>query len=187
MEEEREWVARVLHGDKEAYAHLVNKYKNKVYALLLGMGVAPQDAQDITQESFIKAYRHLATYNQDKKFSSWLYKIAANSCLDAWRKQRREILDEREEEYIETASPEHAYLHKEQAQELRKHIDHLPEKYRLVLVLRYIDDLSYKEIAEVLDLPLPTVQTHLHRAKKKLRDALCDTDAGGNLHEMYGV
>ncbi|MFT9849883.1 RNA polymerase sigma factor [Aneurinibacillus sp. REN35] len=187
MEEEREWVARVLRGEQEAYAHLVNRYKNKVYALLLGMGASPQDAQDITQETFIKAYRHLAGYHPEKKFSSWIYKIAINSCHDTWRKRKQEILSEQEEEHIDHTSPEHIYLHKEQADELMGYIARLPKKYGLVLLLRYIDELSYKEIADVLALPLPTVQTHLHRAKKKLRDMLLDTETGGNLHEMYGV
>ncbi|MBN6186500.1 sigma-70 family RNA polymerase sigma factor [Aneurinibacillus sp. BA2021] len=186
MEEEREWVARVLCGELDAYAHLVNRYKNKVYALLLGMGASPQDAQDITQESFIKAYRHLAGYKPEKKFSSWIYKIAVNRYHDTWRKQKQETMRE-QEETADYVSPEHVYLHKEQADELRDYIARLPKKYGLVLILRYIDELSYKEIAEVLDLPLPTVQTHLHRAKKKLRDMMLDTETGGDLHEMCGI
>ncbi|GEN33052.1 MULTISPECIES: RNA polymerase sigma factor [Aneurinibacillus] len=187
MDEDQEWVAQVLSGSKDAYAHLVNKYKTRVYGLLIGMGASPQDAQDLAQESFIKAYRYLASYNPEKQFSSWLYKIAANSYLDVWRKQKRERMDAQEEEYVDWTSPEQVYLHKERAHELRAHIARLPEKYRLVLVLRYIDDLSYKEIAEVLELPLPTVQTHLHRAKKKLRAALQYTKTGGDLNEMYGI
>lgn len=84
-EEERQWILNVLDGHKEDYSYLVNRYKNKIYGLLRGMGADHQDAQDITQETFIKAYRKLASHDLDKNFAAWLYTIATNVLKDLWK------------------------------------------------------------------------------------------------------
>ncbi|WP_047155266.1 RNA polymerase sigma factor [Aneurinibacillus tyrosinisolvens] len=187
MRDDREWVEQVLAGDKQAYAHLVNKYKNKVYALLIGMGLQPQDAQDMAQESFIKAYKRLGSFDKSRSFSSWLYKIAVNCCLDEWKRKKKDIFEGADVPQIDLVSPEAMYLRKEEAEELLNHIGHLPEKYRLVLMLRYTDHLSYSEIADVLDIPLGTVQNHLHRAKKKLKEQIVEKKTGGKMHEVCGI
>jgi RNA polymerase sigma factor (sigma-70 family) len=188
MDEDKEWVSQVLQGNKQAYAHLIDKYKNKIYAVLLRMVHHPQDAQDLTQECFIKAYKYLHSYDSTGTFSAWLYRIAVNLCLDTLRKQARTpaIQAETDERAItDHKSPETVYLQKESASEVHDLIRELPESYRIVLLLRYINDLSYKEISDVLDLPLHTVQVRLHRAKQKLREHFLSMWKGEKMHEMF--
>ncbi|NGQ96803.1 sigma-70 family RNA polymerase sigma factor [Brevibacillus sp. SYP-B805] len=188
MDEDKEWVADVLRGNKQAYAHLINKYKNKIYAVLLRMVHHPQDAQDLTQECFIKAYHYLHSYDTSRSFSGWLYRIAVNLCIDTLRKQSRypAVEGELDESAIaDQQSPESVYLKKESASEVHGLIQELPETYRIVLLLRYMDDLTYQEISDILNLPLHTVQVRLHRAKQKLREHFLNVKKGGQLHEMF--
>lgn len=188
MDEDKEWVSQVLQGNKQAYAHLINKYKDKVYAILFRMVHQPQDAQDLTQECFIKAYNYLRSYDPTRNFSSWLYRIAINHCIDAKRfklKKHQNIVEIDENLLSDGKSPESIYLKKEFASELRFLIDRLPEMYRIVLLLRYVDDLSYQEMSEILEVPVSSIQVRLHRAKQKLRQYFDTTRKGGKLHEMY--
>lgn len=187
MQDDQEWVSQVLRGDKQAYAHLIHKYKDRVYALLLRMVHQPQDAQDLTQECFIKAYRYLHSYDPHRKFSSWLYRIAVNLYLDAKpAKQRQQTQVEIDESLLtDRRSPETIYLRNENLQELRSRIDRLPEKYRIVVTLRYMDDLTYQEISDILDIPVTNVQVRLHRAKQKLRELFEPVKKGDGLREMY--
>jgi len=174
MEEDQEWISRVLQGDTQAYTHIINKYKNKVYALLLRMVNRPEDAKDLTQECFIKAYNYLHSYSPTHAFSTWLCRIAINLCIDAQRKQKRlsENLQEMAEEggRVEERSPETIYLTRESERELHHLIDELPESYRMVLLLRYVHDLTCQEIGDMLNLPANTVQVRLYRARNKLRE-----------------
>ncbi len=88
MEEEQLWIQQVLAGDKQAYAHIINKYKNQLYATILRMTKNPQDAQDLVQEAFIKVYQQLDKYDEKGSFSSWMYRVAINHCMDELRKKR---------------------------------------------------------------------------------------------------
>jgi RNA polymerase sigma factor (sigma-70 family) len=187
MEEDQHWVSQILRGNKQAYGHLIHKYKDKVYAIVLRMVQQPQDAQDITQECFIKAYRYLHSYDSSRRFSSWLYRIAINHCLDVKsNKQKKEGQNVNIEDVHlpDPVTPEHVYLKRESASELRHLIDKLPEMYRMILLLRYIHDLTYQEISDLLDIPLHTVQVRLHRAKQKLRDYFHSKREGGEYHEV---
>ncbi|MGM0713777.1 sigma-70 family RNA polymerase sigma factor [Brevibacillus parabrevis] len=173
MQDDNELVRLVQGGNQQAYARLVDKYKGKIFARLYRMIGQRQDAQDLAQEVFTKAYFQLEKLEPDGNFSAWLYRIAINHCLDELRKRKRSVkTSDKEVELIGSETPEEAFLQKEQQQVLLRHIMGLEEEYRAVVVLRYIDQLSYKEISEMLVLPTTTVQMRLHRAKKKLRENL---------------
>ncbi|WNC16092.1 sigma-70 family RNA polymerase sigma factor [Brevibacillus brevis] len=187
MQEDQEWVSQVLGGDKQAYAHLIRKYKNRVYALFLRMVQRPQDAQDLTQECFLKAYRYLHSYDTQRGFAPWLYRIAINLYVDSkTAKQRQQDLVAFDDETMPTdeANPETIYLMGENWEELQKQIDRLPQQYRLVLTLRYLEELTYQEISEILDISVATAQVRLHRAKQKLREYCQPVKKGGGLREM---
>ncbi|MEC0245492.1 sigma-70 family RNA polymerase sigma factor [Paenibacillus chitinolyticus] len=166
---ERRHIESVLSGNKNDYAYLVDRYKNKVYMLLRGMGAEPQDAQDLTQEAFIKAYRKLDQHDPEKSFAAWLYTIAANGFKDA--KKRKAIpaalLAEREQDADK--GPEEILLLSEEQKEMRHRISKLPSNYRLVLLLRYTNDLNYAEISEIMGCPVSKVQNDLYRARLKLK------------------
>jgi RNA polymerase sigma-70 factor (ECF subfamily) len=91
MEEELQWIQAVLSGDKQAYAHIINKYKNQLYGTILRMTKNPQDAQDLVQEAFIKVYHQLGKFDGKGSFSSWLYRVAINHCMDEFRKKRYQM------------------------------------------------------------------------------------------------
>src|SRR5690625_4115884 len=92
MEEEQQWIQRVLAGDKQAFAPIINKYKNQLYATILRMTRNPQDAQDLVQDAFIKVYRNLDKYDGSGAFGGWLYRVAINHCMDEFRKKRHSII-----------------------------------------------------------------------------------------------
>ncbi|MEJ8548854.1 RNA polymerase sigma factor [Brevibacillus borstelensis] len=186
MQDDNELVRLVLGGNQQAYARLVDKYKGKIFAYLYRMIGQKQDAQDLAQEVFTKAYFQLDKFQLDRNFSAWLYRVAANHCLDELRRRKRAVKTTGEEvELIESETPEDAFLQKEQKQVLLCQVMRLEEEYRSVLVLRYIDQLSYKEISEALALPMTTVQMRLHRARKKLREGL--EKGGTSLYEMSQI
>ncbi|BFT72378.1 RNA polymerase sigma factor [Paenibacillus sp. P36] len=167
---EMQWISNVLDGRKEDYAFVVNRYKNKIYGLLRGMGADHQDAQDLTQETFIKAYRKLASHDTNKSLAAWLYTIAANLLKDTLRRSRpTEWLADPPPDHLPGKNPEMVLLQEEQRTEVQLLIQQLPLNYRIVLLLRYTNDLSYEEMSEVLDVPLNKIQNDLYRAKKRLK------------------
>ncbi|MFC9774084.1 RNA polymerase sigma factor [Paenibacillus chitinolyticus] len=159
----------VLRGNKNDFAYLVDRYKNKVYMLLRGMGAEPQDAQDLTQDAFIKAYRKLDQHDPDKSFAAWLYTIAANIFKDS--KKRKKIPTEllAEQDQTPEKGPEEILLLSERQIEMNRKISKLPVNYRLVLLLRYTNDLNYAEISEILGCSVSKVQNDLYRARLKLK------------------
>ncbi|MCR8631552.1 RNA polymerase sigma factor [Paenibacillus radicis (ex Xue et al. 2023)] len=170
---EKQWIHNVLEGQKEDYAFLVNRYKNKIYGILRGMGADHQDAQDLTQETFIKAYRKLASHDPNKSFAAWIYTIATNLLKDLRRKTRHtESLAHPPPDPSTRNNPEATLLQTEYRTELQVLIQQLPPNYRLALLLRYTNDLSYEEISEVLNIPVNKVQNDLYRAKKRLKQIL---------------
>jgi len=183
MQDDNELVRLVLGGNQQAYARLVDKYKGRIFAHLYRMIGQRQDAQDLAQEVFTKAYFKLDTFHPDGNFSAWLYRVAANHCLDELRRRKQTVKTLGEEvELIDAKTPEDELLQKEQQQLLLRQMKGLEEEYRSVLVLRYIDQLSYKEISKALELPTTTVQMRLHRARKKLREGL--EKGGASIYEM---
>lgn len=186
MGEDNEWVSQVLTGNVDAYTHLVNKYKDKVYAIVFRLVRQAEDARDITQDCFIRAFQSLKTFDRTLKFSSWLYRIAIHLCYDNQRfnQQRQKQVDADRVILAGSIDPEWHYLKKEMASELHVLINKLSEANRIVLLLRYVDDLTYQEIGEVLDLPVSTVQVRLYRAKQKLRSFISLENKGGDMYEV---
>ena len=184
MEEEQLWIQQVLAGDKQAYAHIINKYKNQLYATILRMTKHPQDAQDLVQDAFIKVYRNLDKYDASGSFSSWLYRVAINHCMDEFRKKSHSTVQVEidETKVVNREHPEVVFLKKEKSRQLERLISTLPEDERLIILLRYINEISYEEIGEMMDVPLSTVRNKLHRAKKKMRETV--KREGGYFHEL---
>ncbi len=173
-----------LLGKTQYFSRLIDNYKHMVYNLAYRMNNNPQEAEDIAQETFLRAYQSLAHFNPSYKFSTWLYQIALNIIRD--RLKKKEIhpysLDTpREGEDTESPSlepadfthnPEQIITQREEAQLIQKAINSLPWKYREVLVLRHIQDLSYLEISRLLRLPESTVKIRLFRAREQLKKFL---------------
>lgn len=178
-------VSQVLAGDKRSFTQLVDMHKNKIYGLLRGLGASPQDAQDYTQEAFLKAYRKLAGFREESSFASWLYAIAVNVMNDAGRRKKPEPVEADvliRVQHHHTETPESAYLRKETGGEVQQLLQQLPDKYRIVLLLRYTNELSYDEIAAIAGIEVNQVHNRLHRAKKSLRKKFKEKE--GMIHEM---
>ncbi|WP_107842062.1 RNA polymerase sigma factor [Metasolibacillus meyeri] len=176
-------IKQVLAGDQQAYGQIMDRYKNPLYATILRMTRNPQLAQDLVQEAFIKVYEQLGRYEETGSFKSWLYRIAINHCLDELRKKQYKIVNEELEEgqLIEEEHPEVIFLKKERGRQLEELLAKLPEQERLILLLRYSNELSYEEISELLHISLSDVRNKLHRSKKKMREQV---QKGGDYYEL---
>ena len=167
-------INRILQGDTQLYGEIISAYKSAVFSLCYRMVYQKQEAEDLSQEIFIKAYRNLDKYNPKMKFSTWILSISRNTCIDYLRKKRVENLPL--EEGIKTGegplSAEEAYLYKEQKLEIEQAIGSLPEEYRLLIILYHQQGQSYKEIAEILNMPMSLVKNRLHRGRKMLKEKL---------------
>lgn len=181
MQDDQEIIAKVLQGNKGAYALIVNKYKGKVASILQKNFHHSYDIEDIVQEVFIKAYYSLPDYKPNHSFPAWLYRIAINRGIDEWRKRKRApLLAEMDVELKDDGpAPEDAYLVKEQRTGLRRQMMVLDLEHRTVLALHYLQQLSYQEISSKLSLSVDTVRMRLSRARKKLREQLIKTEKKG--------
>lgn len=184
MNEELEWIAAVRAGDQQAYAQIINKYKNPLYATILRMTKHPQDAQDLVQEAFIKVYKQLDKYEAKGSFSSWFYRVAINHCMDAFRTKQYQMkpVEVDEEQVVNPTHPEIIFMKKEQQRQLERLLQTLPDDERMIILLRYNNELSYEEIAEMMEVPISTVRNKLHRAKKKMRETV--KREGGAFREL---
>ena len=178
-EQEAMIVRKVLQGDVNAFEKLVTEYERAVYAIAQRMTGNAEDAADMTQETFIKAYNSLASFRGDSKFSVWLYRIANNVCLDFLRsKNRRPTVslstedDDGEETQLdiadESSSPELLLESSLTRDAVRRGLDSLPPDYKQILLLREIQGLSYEEIAAALGIESGTVKSRIFRARKRL-------------------
>jgi RNA polymerase sigma-70 factor (ECF subfamily) len=187
--EDAQLVERAVAGDGEAFRQLVERYQRPVYGLLLRMVRGPALAEDLAQESLIKAYRALATFDRSRQFSSWLFKIAHNTAIDHLRKNRPQTvpLETSDSERLdrlallaapESQSPEARARGRDLAEALQEALMTLRPDYREAVLLRYQQGLPYDEIAQILDLPLGTVKTHLHRARRQMANGLREAGWG---------
>lgn len=176
-------IMQVLKGDQSAYGEIVEIYKDKVFQLCYRILGNRHEAEDMAQEAFIRAYVNIASFNIDLKFSTWLYRIATNLCIDRIRKKKPDYYLDAEVSgtdgltmYSQIASdtilPEDEVENLELQETIQREITKLPEKYRSVIVLKYIEELSLNEISEILDIPLGTVKTRIHRGREALRHQL---------------
>jgi RNA polymerase sigma-70 factor (ECF subfamily) len=161
-----------------AFAELVRRHQGKVRGLLLRLTANPTLADDLAQEVFLRAYRGLIGFQGRSRFSTWIYRIAYNVFVNhRTRGKQLAALPEGFESHAPAPDSELSASRQDLRRDLAGAIGILPERYRAVVTLHYLQDVSYPEIAEVLDLPIGTVKTHLHRAKKLLREHLRDTDS----------
>jgi len=176
-------VERCKCGDQVAYGQIVRKYQNSVYNLCRKMVRNPEEARDLAQEAFVKTFASLERYNPVYAFSSWLFKITSNLCIDHIRKQRMRLFSiddpvdgDEGPLFRELADPRRRPDEVSEDSELRAAIEgavgRLPEHYRVILVLRHQEQLSYEEIAAALEIPLGTVKARIHRAREGLKTHL---------------
>ncbi|MEI6683216.1 MAG: sigma-70 family RNA polymerase sigma factor [Bacteroidota bacterium] len=169
-------------GDQQAYADLLNKYRDTLYFMMLKMTNNPTDAEDLTIEAFGKAFKNLKQYSPDFAFSTWLFKIAANNCIDFLRKSKRiQFADNYDDEESpdapanipsHTLDPEEKIIEKQKIQLMHEVVDKLKPHYRHLIELQYFKEWSYEEIATELNLPLGTVKAQLFRAREFLYQIL---------------
>jgi RNA polymerase sigma factor (sigma-70 family) len=179
-EDDAELVGRCLNGDERAYRDLIARYRRQVYSVALRMVRRAEDAEDLTQETFIRMFRALDRYDRARPFAAWILTIASRLCIDHLRRRKLNPISlfqqqaGTDEEYVIEVEdpglkPDQAAVHEEEEQRAARWIDSLPEHYRIVVVLRHQQDLSYEEIATALELPLGTVKARIHRAREILK------------------
>ncbi|OWY24843.1 hypothetical protein C7N43_36175 [Sphingobacteriales bacterium UPWRP_1] len=180
-------VQNALAGDQRAYGRLMARYRDSIYFIIQKMVNNREDTDDLTMEAFGKAFQNLHKYSTDYAFSTWLYRIAINNCIDFIRKKRIETLSLDEETNDEEGNsttkdyesdmpdPEESYIKKQRILRIRSVIDRLNPKYRRLIELRHLEEKSYEEIAEEMDLPLGTVKAQLFRAKELLLNIMNNT------------
>lgn len=176
-----ELALRARSGDDRAFAELVRRYHGEVYGLALRALKNPEDAEDVTQEAFLRAFRALDRYDPERRFGAWMYAITARLCIDALRRRRGRFVslsvpeagssdEERAWELPDPgAGPQEVVQRSDLAGRLERYVEQLPADYRLAILLRHAHDLSYEEIALALDAPVGTIKARIHRARAQLR------------------
>ena len=179
-ETDEQLVRKAQLDDERAFGELVHRYESKVYSLALKMLRNPEDAEDVLQDTFLRAYRGIKSFQGNSTFSTWIYRITANSALMRLRRKHLPTVsiddaDEREAP-INIADwapgPVEQLLTQETQQAMNDAVQSLPPEFRQVFVLRDIEELSNSEVAEILDLSVAAVKSRLHRARLKVRDRL---------------
>ncbi|WP_319229410.1 sigma-70 family RNA polymerase sigma factor [Draconibacterium orientale] len=183
-----ELVKAALAGDDKAFARLLNRYKDAIYFMLLKMVNNRSDAEDLTLEAFGKAFKSLHQYSPTYAFSTWLFKIASNNCIDFLRKKKGvhvPIENNGQDDNSETIKlrskdpdPEEKLIRQQKAILLRLVVRKLKPRYQILVELRYFREFSYEEIAKELDLPLGTVKAQLFRAREMLFKMIESTEIG---------
>jgi RNA polymerase sigma-70 factor (ECF subfamily) len=175
-------VERAKEGDQKAYAELMRRYRKPVYHLILKMVRQQDDAEDLTIEAFAKAFKNLPKFNPEYTFSTWLFRIATNNCIDFIRKKRLSTMsidgsfkddngDEVGMDIKDTnLNPQEETIKEQKIEIVKAIVTKLPSKYQILIKMRYFQELSYEEIANELDSPLGTVKAQLHRARELLYD-----------------
>ncbi len=181
-------VDRAVSGDQKAFAELMGRYRDAIFFMLLKMVNNKSDAEDLTIEAFGKAFKNLSQYSPSFAFSTWLFKIASNNCIDYLRKKRTNIVsldggmnDENEMEPTipvkdDNLDPEENLIREQIVTLMRTVVTKLKPRYRVLIEMRYFQELSYEEISVELDLPIGTVKAQLFRARELLFNTLKDSD-----------
>jgi len=186
IRDDHELVALALKGDEKAYARLMIKYKDSIYFMILRMVKNKNDAEDLTIEAFAKAFSNLPFYSTEYAFSTWLFKIASNNCIDFLRKKKGSHFslnqnadsDSNDNDLNLRSSspdPEERLIIQQRGSILHNFIHKLKPQYRTLIDLRYFKEYSYEEIAKELDLPLGTVKVQLFRARNMLYSIISKT------------
>jgi len=182
-EEDEILIKEALAGKEKAFKLLLNKYREAIYHVILKIVHNQEEARDILQETFMKAFGSLSTYKSDYRFTTWLYRIAANSSIDYLRKKKIESLSLDQPLEIKdgsvgielpdwTYNPEVDLVSRQRQVSINEAIDSLPKKYQEVIVYRHKQDKSYEQIAEILGIPVGTVKARIFRARELLKKKL---------------
>jgi RNA polymerase sigma-70 factor (ECF subfamily) len=178
MDQERAWIEQALIGDQRAFGQLVQAYERPVYNLTYRMLGDSTEAEDAAQETFLRAYSKLATYQPDRKFVNWLLSIASHHCIDILRRKGRapqlSLDGPLPPQWLASDAPQpDQVVHKKQQRErVREVLDVLPPVYRAAVVLRYWYGLSYREIATTMDTTESAIKSRLHRARRMMAEEL---------------
>lgn len=182
--EDDDFVLNAMKGDQKAYKMLMDKYQKPLYFHVLKMVKDTEQVEDLVQEAFMKAFNNIQSYNTNYAFSTWLYRITTNHTIDYLRKRKLKTTSihnpirtkdgEIEIEISSENETDRLIIRKERKAIIHEAIRNLPKKYRQVIEMRHLDEMSYDEIAEELDLPLGTVKAHIFRAREMLYKALKD-------------
>lgn len=172
-------IQRCLDGDADSYAALVDRYKSMAYTTAYRMVGDAASADDIAQESFIAAYKALAKFRRDSRFSTWLYSIVMNKSRDFLRAERETVgLDEISDvRQSPLPSPERTARHHQERDALQQALDQLPRDYREVLILKHIEELEYQEISRILAVGVPALKVRAHRGREMLKRLLTEMGA----------
>ena len=181
--QDEELVRRAQGGDDEAFRDLMETYKRRAYGVALGIVGDPDEAQDVVQDAFVKAYYKLKEFRFGANFYTWFYRILVNQAIDRWRKTTRSPTisfddawvsgeSSEAEAMVYPKSPEELAGNRELAEGIARAISALPEYHRTVILLREVEGLAYEEIARILDCSVGTVMSRLHYARAKLKEAL---------------
>lgn len=177
--EDSRLIEEALRGDDRAYRKLMAKYHDAIHNFIYRMVHDREQVEDLTQEAFIKAFSSLKNFNEEFAFSTWLYKIATNNCIDYIRKKKLQMysidkpIESKDSDFTfelpdESYEADQELITDQRTVMLRRAIDRLPEKYRRVIYLRHVEEKSYEEIAAQLKLPIGTVKAHIFRAREIL-------------------
>ena len=180
---EKNLIRRAKSGDQEAFGQLVLAHQNKIYTLCVHMVTDREEAADLAQEAFLKAWRSLSSFQEESSFATWMHRLTTNVCLDYLRKQTRRqniapaiSLDDEEAAWSEPADrsqdPQEKLEQLERKQALNRALEELPEHHRRMLLMREVSGMSYQEIADGLDVDLGTVKSRISRARERLRKIL---------------
>lgn len=183
--EDSKLIRLALKGDQSSFARLRQKYHDAIYNLIYRMIREKDEVEDLTQEAFIKAFASLASFNDEYAFSTWLYKIATNNCIDYIRRKKLHTfsidkpIESKESDFSfelpdSSNEPDQEMIATQRRKLLEDAINSLPPKYRQVIVMRHQEELEYQEIAQILKLPLGTVKAHIFRAREMLYKYLRD-------------
>ncbi len=175
LSDEDTLITRSIDGDHDAFAHLMKRYEGAVFNLAYRMLGNAHEAEDASQEIFLRVYTNLARFDKERKFSTWLLSIGSNYCIDRLRRRRFAWLTINDTVLTMPSpakGPERTAIEREERDAVQRALLRLPPAYREIAVLRYWNDLSYEEICQVTGLPESTIKTRLHRARRMLADAL---------------
>ncbi|MBE0556906.1 MAG: sigma-70 family RNA polymerase sigma factor [Proteobacteria bacterium] len=178
-------IRRALRGDQRSFEKLRQKYHESIYNLIYRMIREKEEVEDLTQEAFIKAFTSLSSFNEEYAFSTWLYKIATNNCIDYIRRRKLQKfsidkpIESKDSDFTfelpdSTYTPDREIIDKQRKSMLEEAINALPPKYRKVIRMRHTEEREYQEIADLLGLPLGTVKAHIFRARELLYKYLKD-------------
>ncbi|MGQ7280470.1 RNA polymerase sigma factor [Brevibacillus thermoruber] len=189
MQSDAEIIQRILQGDIEAYRELIQRYQHMIYVFIYKMVNNRSDAEDLTQEVFVKAYEKLSSFRGDSQFSSWLYTLARNKTIDFLRRRKFHESDE-QLAYVPSQasdeSPQDSLINKERRREIEKAFSMLSESYREVIVLRCTHEYPFEKIASLLGIAESTARVRYLRARQELAKLLTRKE-GGLVHELPGI